>query len=455
MSQNESAELRGDIINHSEESDYIVPKEEAVREKLEWFRDQKFALMVHWGAYSELGICESWPLSEEDAEWSRKEYTWETDPELFRKQYWDMNKSFNPLRFQPEEWASFAAEAGFKYFILTTKHHDGFCMYDSKYSNYKVTNEDCPFHTHKYANIAKHLFDAFRAKGIAIAPYFSKPDWHCPWYWAKDQELPVAHWRNPTYDPVKKPELWNQFVEYTHNQLTEIAQDLGPVDILWLDGGQVRPQNGQNIRLMDLADKLRQKNPGLILADRTVGGETENYITPEQQVPDHFISVPWESCVTIGRSFSFNYEDDLKSARQLVHILVDIVGKGGNLALNIGAQPDGRLPVKACQRALELGAWLKENGEAIFKTRALSPYFAGDWSFTRNAENRFAILRLPEKETLGRRITVPLSGIKEASLVAGGEKLAVVREMDGCAILELPERLHGEAPYALAIRLNK
>ena len=138
-----------------------------------------------------------------------------------------------------------------------------------------------------------------------------------------------------------------------------------------------------------------------------------------------------------------------------MHILVDIVGKGGNLALNIGAQPDGRLPVKACQRALELGAWLKENGEAIFKTRALSPYFAGDWSFTQNAENRFAILRLPEKETLGRRITVPLSGIKEASLVAGGEKLAVVKEMDGCAILELPERLHGEAPYALAIRLNK
>ncbi|MBE5776213.1 MAG: alpha-L-fucosidase [Clostridiales bacterium] len=454
MSENDQAELRGDIINHSEVSDYVVPKEAAVRDKLEWFQDQKFALMVHWGAYSELGMCESWPLSEEDAVWSRKEYQWEKDPETFRQQYVSLNKSFNPLRFVPDEWASFAKEAGFRYFIFTTKHHDGFCMYDSKYSDYKVTAPDCPFHTHKYRNIAKELFDAFRKEGIAIAPYFSKPDWHCPWYWAQGQKYPVAHWRNPTYDPTEKPEIWNQFVEYTHNQLTEIAEDLGPVDILWLDGGQVRPQNGQNIRLMELADKLRQKNPGLILADRTVGGETENYITPEQQVPDHLIPVPWESCVTIGRSFAFSYEDDLKSLRQLVHLLVDVVGKGGNLALNIGAQPDGRLPVKARERALELGAWLNVNGEAIFGTRALAPYFAGDWSFTQNKDNRFAILRLPEGENLPRRITVPLDNVTHVSVVGCSDALQV-ETLPGCAVVTLPDALSGTSPCALALKLNK
>lgn len=184
--------LRGDIINHSEEDAYVVPKEAAVRERLEWFRDQKLALMVHWGPYSELGICESWPLSDGDADWARKDYTWEPDAELFRRQYFDLNRSVNPLRFQPHEWADFAARVGFRYFIFTTKHHDGFCMYDTAYSDYKVTGADCPFHTHQYANIAKVLFDAFRARGIHIAPYFSKPDWHCPWYWAPDCELPVA-----------------------------------------------------------------------------------------------------------------------------------------------------------------------------------------------------------------------------------------------------------------------
>lgn len=107
--------LRGDIINHSEEDAYVVPKEAAVRERLEWFRDQKLALMVHWGPYSELGICESWPLSDGDADWARKDYTWEPDAELFRRQYFDLNRSFNPLRFQPHEWADFAARVGFRY----------------------------------------------------------------------------------------------------------------------------------------------------------------------------------------------------------------------------------------------------------------------------------------------------------------------------------------------------
>lgn len=454
MSQNDQAALRGDIINHSEENDYVQPQEQAVREKLEWFRDQKFALMVHWGAYSELGICESWPLSEEDAVWSRKSYTWEEDAALFRQQYVDLNKSFNPLRFQPEEWADFARDAGFRYFIFTTKHHDGFCMYDSQYSDYKVTAPSCPFHTHKYANIAKHLFDAFRKNGIAIAPYFSKPDWHCPWYWAENQALPVAHWRNPTYDMKAHPELWESFVKYTHNQLMELVTDLGPVDILWLDGGQVRPQNGQDIRLMELANKARQLNPGLILADRTVGGETENYITPEQQVPDHYISVPWESCVTIGRSFSFNYEDDLKTLRQLVHLLVDVVGKGGNLALNIGAQPDGRLPLKARQRALELGAWLQVNGEAIYATRALSPYFAGDWSFTQNGDNRFAIWRIPEGDAVPSTVTIPLPNIQTVSILGCTETPEII-PLDGCALVKMPLSLRGTCPEALSFKVNK
>ena len=166
-------------------------------------------------------------------------------------------------------------------------------MFDSKYTDYKVTSPDCPFHTHKYANIVKHVFDAFREEGLGIGAYFSKPDWHCPWYWAEGMEKPVGIDRNPTYDPAEHPELWNQFVEFTQNQMMELVEDYGPIDILWLDGGQVNPKNmHQDIRLHEVAEKARKIKPDLLFADRTVGGEFENYITPEQSLPPYPIHVP-------------------------------------------------------------------------------------------------------------------------------------------------------------------
>ena len=156
------------VHNYSQEEDYVWPTDPKVLQKLEWFKDQKLALMMHWGAYSQLGIVESWALSDADAEWSRGGIDWNVSAEEFKKQYFDLNKSFNPVRFQPYKWAEMAKEAGFKYLIFTTKHHDGFCMWDTKYTDYKVTGKDCPFRTHKYSDICAHLFEAFRRQGIGI-----------------------------------------------------------------------------------------------------------------------------------------------------------------------------------------------------------------------------------------------------------------------------------------------
>lgn len=448
MMQNDPAQ-REDIINHSSASDYVAPDDPLLQQRLSWFQDQKLALMVHWGGYSQWGICESWPLSDGDADWARKGLDWEKDPDAFRKQYFDLNRTFNPVRFDPDEWADFAQEVGFRYFIFTTKHHDGFCMYDTKQTDYKTTGEDCPFHMHRYADIARHLFDAFRARDIGIAAYFSKSDWHCPWYWAKGQKYPVAYWRNPTYDPLEKPELWEQFTLFAQAQMLELVRDYGPVDILWLDGGQVNPRtHHQDIRMDDLAKAARAITPGLLIADRTVGGPHENYITPEQTIPDSPILVPWESCVTIGTSFSFRFDDDYKSPRDLVFLLTETVSKGGNLALNIGAQPDGRLPRHAVESARGLGEWLSENGPAIFSTRPCPPYVQGAYAFTKKDSTVYAILRLKEGETLPEQVVIPYQfPVSRVETLMDGRPLPFTRVQTGLEVM-VPRGIVGQSPLA-------
>ncbi len=439
----------------SQEDAYVRPDDPLVLQKLEWFRDQKLALMMHFGIYSQLGICESWPLSDGDSSWSRRDVDWEEDAAAFRKQYRDMNKSFNPVRLMPKKWADLAVRDGFRYLIFTTKHHDGFCLFDTKYTDYKTTSPDCPFHTHKYADIVKAVFDEFRARGLGIAAYFSKPDWHCPWYWAEGMEKPVACDRNPTYDPKQRPDLWEKYVAFTQGQMMELVRDYGPLDILWLDGGQVNPANGQDIRLSEFAAKAREVTPGLLIADRTVGGPNENYITPEQSVPTVPIRVPWESCVTIGTAFSYRYDEKYKTPRELVHLLINVVSRGGNLALNIAPQPDGNLPAAAVRAADALGDWLRDNGEAIYGTRTADPCEAGNVAFTQKGETVYALVKLAEGEELARELLIPWPAeAGKLTLLGAGAPLGFTRTDSGLRV-RIPQVLVGHDPFALAIRIEK
>ncbi|GAF08490.1 alpha-L-fucosidase [Paenibacillus pini JCM 16418] len=361
MSENHRLEEQVPVVeqgvhNYSSEEKWVRPEEPLLLERLEWFKDQKLGLMMHWGPYSQLGIVESWALSDEDVEWSRNEIDWDIDAEELKRQYFNLNKTFNPLRFQPEVWADLAADNGFKYLNFTTKHHDGFCMWDTHTTDYRITGPDCPFHTHKYADITKQLFDAFRAKGLAISAYFSKADWHTPYYWAPEMKEGTFTSRGPTYDPKEKPELWEQFVQFTHEQIMELMTDYGRIDMLWLDAGWVNDYRDQNVRLGEVVERAREIQPWLLSADRTVGGPYENLITPEQTLPEGPLHVPWESCITMGSAFSFRYEDNYKSVRELIHLLVEIVARGGNLALNVGPQPDGRISKTAISRIQGMGA---------------------------------------------------------------------------------------------------
>lgn len=392
------------VHNYSNVEQYIPPKSKAVQEHLKWFMGLKLGIMMHYAPESQLGICESWPLSDGDAEWSREDVDWTDDMDEFKEQYINANKTFNPVKFRPDEWAKIAKECGFKYLLFTTKHHDGFCMFDTKTTDYKITDPSCPFHKHKYADMVKHLYDAFRKEGLAISTYFSKPDWHCKYYWS--DAFPPAQTRNVNYDVLQHPDLWNKFVEYTHEQITELMTNYGKIDVLWLDGGWVCPSNlHQDIRLGEIVEKIRATTqPHLIVCDRTVGGEYENIITPEQTIPEDIIPVPWESCITLGDAFSFRYCDNYKSGRTLVHMLLDVVSKGGNLALNIAPQPDGKLPKKGVDSLRQLGSWLQVNGDGIYETKAYQKSDDKNIVYTQKEHCIYAFYLFDEIPTFPRRI---------------------------------------------------
>lgn len=449
----ERGEVEEGVHTYSSADDYVVPTDPKILERLEWFQDQKLALMMHWGAYSQLGLVESWALSDHDAEWSRRGVDWEVTSEEFKAQYRGLNKTFNPIRFNPEEWADLAEEGGFKYLVFTTKHHDGFCMWDTKYSDYKITDEDCPFHTHKYADICGHLFEAVRKKGLGIAAYFSKADWHVPSYWAPDMERGSFTWRGPSYKPQEYPELWEEFVQFTHNQLMELCTEYGKIDILWFDAGWVCPQNGQDIRLGEVVDKIRKFQPWILSADRTVGGPYENYVTPEQCIPSKPLGVPWESCITMGTSFSFAYEDQYKSPRELVHMLANIVAKGGNLALNVGPQPDGRIPRGAIQSIKGLGAWLKEYGEAIYGTRVCAPYCIDEFVFTKKGLEAYALHLYEENAKVEQKQFIPYTeAVTQITLVGSNEAIPFEQVSEGVWVT-LPESALESTPIAHVFKM--
>ncbi len=347
------------LAQHEDER-YVRETDPQVLARLEQWQDLKFGLLMHWGPYSQWGVVESWSICAEDEGWCRRSLS---DYIEYKRRYEALKTTFNPVKFDPAPWAKAAREAGMKYVVFTTKHHDGFSMFDTKLTDYKVTSVESPFSANPRANIAKEIFDTFRENGFWVGAYFSKPDWHNENYWWPNFATPD---RNVNYDPALYPERWKAFTDFTHGQVMELMSDYGRIDILWLDGGWVRKRPkeetertyaeliresktgflkarivDQDIRMDDLVAKARQKQPGLIVVDRAVYGKNQNYLTPENRVPEKALPYPWESCIISGGGWSFTPDAKYMSGRDGVHMLVDIVAKGGNLLLNVAPGPDG------------------------------------------------------------------------------------------------------------------
>lgn len=409
---------------HEMSQKYYPETDPLVLEKLDQWQDLKFGLLMHWGTYSQWGIVESWSICPEDYGWcERKKGSSPQDYFGYVKDYENLKTSFNPTNFAPEKWAKAASNAGMKYVVFTTKHHDGFCMFDSKYTDYKITDKDCPFNTNPKANATKEIFNAFRSEGLWAGAYFSKPDWHSDYYW--DPYFPPFN-RNVNYDPDVYPEKWEKFVQFTHNQIMELLSDYGKIDILWLDGGWVakaekeeiqeymtykamNATNGfmksyavsQDIRMNEMVKKAREKQPGLIVVDRAVEGKNQNYLTPENTVPDKALPYPWESCIIAGGGWSYVADAKYMSGQKAIHMLIDIVSKGGNLLYNIAPGPDGTWHDEAYRLLEEMGEWMKINGEAIYSTRAIAPYKETNICYTqkKNTNDIYAIYLAEENQT--------------------------------------------------------
>lgn len=333
-------------------------------DRFAWQREAKFGMFIHWGPYSLAGVEASWPILKGSTEISEAEYR-------------ALPARFNPVNFDPHEWIDLARKAGQRYMVFTTKHHDGFCMFDSNYTSYKITN------TPYGKDITRQLADACNEEKMALGFYYSPPDMNHPAY--RDTSKPATS--NYRGEP-ERPE-WPLYLDYMGLQLDELLTRYGPVAEMWFDSVDMRTQaqyDGQRF-----LEQVRLRQPEALVNNRL--GVPADFVTPEQFIPkaiprkgvrmdspDHTVAdqmavtiprpeefQPWETCMTINNTWAYRPKDrNFKSAESLIRNMVEIISRGGNFLLDVGPQPDGRIQPEFVERLEAVGKWVHLNADAIY-----------------------------------------------------------------------------------------
>jgi len=448
---------------HKKSDTYVYPKETEVLQSLEQWQDLKFGAIIHWGIYNELlgpkngnggvGIA-GWAICAEDRDWIRRDRTVSYDE--WKRNYFKLIDKFNPVKFEPEKWAAAIKDGGMKYMLLTTKHLDGFCLWDSKQTDFTIAHG--AFKDSPRMNLAKETFNAFRAEGFMIGVYYGKADFHSQDYWWDYFPTPT---RNVNYDTKKYAERWARYKEFNYKQIEELLNgDYGKVGILWLDDGWVSPPS-QDLDIPAIARMARKYQPGILVVDRAAKSEFENYQTPEQNIPNVQQRTPWESCITLGHAWEHIENDTLRfTSAGVIHLLTEIVAKGGNLVLGIGPDREGVLHDNVIAVLKGAGDWLSKNGEAIYGTRCADYYRDGDTWFTQSKDGTklYAIVCLKEGEPLPTKVrwkgNEPARGSRLKCLQTG-KAVSWKKLADGNIEVSLPSTLpKGTAAIALEMTIN-
>ena len=359
-----------------------INKEAKKIDRMDWWREARFGLFIHWGLFAI--PAGEWNGKTNHEVWIRE------SAKIPLEKYNEFVSQFNPVKFDAGEWVRMAKDAGMKYIVLITKHHDGFCLFDSKETDFDIMST--PFKR----DILKELSDACAKQGIKLCFYYSILDWHHPDY------LPRRKWENDR--PAEGADM-NRYVSYMKNQLKELVSNYGKIGVLWFDGEWEKTWTHE--RGEDMYNYMRKLDPDIIINNRVDKGRTDmagltrdstfygDFGTAEQEILSTSPGVDWESCMTMNDHWGYNKMDqNWKSTEDLVRKLIDIVSKGGNFLLNAGPTAEGLFPKASIERLKEIGGWMKENGEAIYETQT-SPFQKLDWGrCTQKAKGNETILYL-------------------------------------------------------------
>jgi alpha-L-fucosidase len=365
-------------------------------EHLEWWKDARFGMFIHWGPVSLKGT----------------EIGWSRGKEIPVDEYDALYKQFYPVNFNADAWVKLAKDAGMKYIVFTSKHHDGFCMWDTKYTDHNIMNS--PFHR----DVMKELAEACRRQGMSLGFYHSTTDWYNP-------DFPLTSPGGSVRRPVSN---LDKYTEYLKNQSVEIIRNYGPLLVMWYDV----PQEFDSVRGQGVIDHIRTVQPDILVNDRT--GAKGDFDTPEQRVGNFQNTRAWETCMTIGRQWAWKPNDEVKSLEQCLHSLIRSAGGDGNLLFNVGPGPDGTIEPLQAERLREMGKWLEKYGYTIYETRG-GPFKPTDWGVSTRKGNKIFIHILKWSGD-SPRIVLPDFGMKLKNCVlASGEKVKCTK-VNGEYIIE-------------------
>ncbi|MBI9038843.1 MAG: alpha-L-fucosidase [Bacteroidales bacterium] len=341
-----------------------VETSEQKQERMSWWTQDRLGMFIHWGLYA----------SPARHEWVKRY------ERMNNEEYQKYFEIFNPDLYNPSEWAKKAKEAGMKYAVITAKHHEGFCLFDSEFTDYKATN------TPIGKDLLKEWVEAFRAEGLKVGFYYSLLDWHHPHY-TIDRNHPLSVSSDEEYEKLNKGKDMDIYRQYIKDQIREILTNYGKIDIIWLDYSFPSGKHGKGRDDWDsenLLKMVRELQPDIIVNDRLDLLDVEggwDFTTPEQYKVSKWPErdgkkVPWETCQTFSGSWGY-YRDEMtwKDTKQLLVLLIETISKGGNLLLNVGPTARGTFDYRADEKLEEIGEWMKYNNRSIYACTEAPPEF--------------------------------------------------------------------------------